>query len=319
MSRLLGPAPPAAAPRSSSPFQTERGAKVANFHVEILEPFFRLACGHPRIGIQRLGLRAQFFDARRIASTLGDPRLELGVLRAHPEELFTSNNGLNRGARVRRTRVRFGMRSSSQRVFFGCTFRCFDGRFRFAEPTDRTDRLACLRNGDLGLGYRRRRLALSRLRRPLAARRTALCLPTPAASTFLVFSLRRRRWRRLENFLPVEIDLGIVLLDPANRFFIQRRAAYFHARRRAKPVQQLLARAPVAAAKGMNERRCFVPAFVAGEPQEWQGYLRFGERVADFAVRRDFAGVRFRPRDGFDTVLFFLVDAGRARVSLGAR
>ena len=86
---------------------------------------------------------------------------------------------------------------------------------------------------------------------------------------------RGRCGRRLgfENFRPVELDVGIVFFDPADGVFVERGAADLDARRRAKPVENALPRSPVTAA-GMDERGCFVPAFVAGKPQKWQSYLR---------------------------------------------
>ena len=70
-----------------------------------------------------------------------------------------------------------------------------------------------------------------------------------------------------------------MLFDPADRLLVQRGAADLDAWGRAKPVQNALPRPPVAAA-GMDERRCFVPALVAGKPQSWQSYLR----LSDFPV-----------------------------------
>ena len=67
-----------------------------------------------------------------------------------------------------------------------------------------------------------------------------------------------------------------MLFDPADGVLVQCGAADLDTWRRAKPVKNTLPRPPVAAA-GMDERRCFVPAFVAGEPQSWQSYLRLGD------------------------------------------
>ena len=83
-----------------------------------------------------------------------------------------------------------------------------------------------------------------------------------------------------------------MLFDPADGVFVERRAAHLDAGRRAKPVKNALPRPPVAAA-GMDKRGRFVPAFVAGEPQKWQSYLRLGDRpvfLPDFA-----AGFLFPP------------------------
>jgi hypothetical protein len=74
-----------------------------------------------------------------------------------------------------------------------------------------------------------------------------------------------------------------VLFDPADGVFIERRAADLDAWRRAKPVQNPLPRPPVSTA-GMDKRGCFVPAFVAGEPQKWQSYLRLTDRPVFLAA-----------------------------------
>jgi hypothetical protein len=159
-------------------------------------------------------------------------------------------------------------------------------------------------------------LRFGRLRRPLAAPAATIGL-SAAAPALRVFSRRSRRCLALQNLRPVEIYLGVVLFDPADGLFIQRRTAHFHAGRGAEPVEQFLPRASVAAAKGMDERRCFVPALVAREPQKWQGYLCLGDRAAraDCAVRRDAGLAGF----GFLAAAFFGAAAGRARLSLGAR
>src|SRR5262249_50075699 len=92
--------------------------------------------------------------------------------------------------------------------------------------------------------------------------------------------------------------------------------------RRAKPVQNLLPRPSMAAAERVDQRRCFVPALVAGEPQERQGYLRFDARAAGLreaffdALDLDFG---FFGRAGAFAAAFFTVTAARAFPSLGAR
>jgi hypothetical protein len=65
-----------------------------------------------------------------------------------------------------------------------------------------------------------------------------------------------------------------VLLEEANRVFVDRRAADADAGGRAKEVQETLAAAaaPVAAA-ARQERGAFVAALVAGESQVRQGAL----------------------------------------------
>ena len=67
-----------------------------------------------------------------------------------------------------------------------------------------------------------------------------------------------------------------MFFDPEDGVLIERGTANLDSGRRPKPVKNALARTSATAA-GMDERRSFVPAFVAGEPQKWQSYLRLGD------------------------------------------
>jgi hypothetical protein len=116
---------------------------------------------------------------------------------------------------------------------------------------------------------------------------------TPARAWFLDGRLRKRL--RFQNLLPVEFDIWIVFLDPADRFFVERRPPDFDARRRTKPIENAMPRSP-AAANSMYERGCFIPAFVASKPQKWQSYLRLVERPIFLA---GFAAAFFKALTGF--------------------
>ena len=86
-----------------------------------------------------------------------------------------------------------------------------------------------------------------------------------------------------KNFGPIELDIGVVLFDPADRILVQCGPPDLDAWRCPKPIENALSRPPVAAA-GMDERRCFVPALIAGKPQKWQSYLRLDERAGFFTT-----------------------------------
>ena len=106
-----------------------------------------------------------------------------------------------------------------------------------------------------------------------------------AAATGIVRGRRRGRLR-LENLRPVELDIRIVLFDPADGVFVERGAADLDVGRRAKPVKKALLSPPVVAA-GVNERGGFVPAFVAGEPQD-------GKAICVWMSAVSLAGLRGR-------------------------
>src|SRR5688572_28666244 len=96
----------------------------------------------------------------------------------------------------------------------------------------------------------------------------ALGSVTPDAQVSPVFGRRRRRGLRFQYLLPVELDIGVVLLNPPDRFLVEGWPPHSDAGWRAEPVKNALLRPPLAAA-GVDERGCFVSAFVPGEPQKW--------------------------------------------------
>ena len=117
----------------------------------------------------------------------------------------------------------------------------------------------------------------------------------------------------LEDFWPVEFDVGVVLFDPADRCLIEGGPPDLDTWRRTEPVKKARPRSAAATA-GMNEGGCFIPAFVAGEPQEWQSYLRFDDRpvfLAGFGAGFFLAGLAF----GFGLGLAGLAAAGRVAVA----
>jgi hypothetical protein len=86
----------------------------------------------------------------------------------------------------------------------------------------------------------------------------------------------------LENSRPIELYVWIVLLDETDRILIQGGAADSYTRRRSEPVQDAgpgFSAAPAAGAVRMHDKRVLVPAFVAAEPQMWQGYFLFCPRA----------------------------------------
>src|SRR4029453_3478278 len=117
----------------------------------------------------------------------------------------------------------------------------------------------------------------------------------PSAAIARVFGRRGRRRLCLEDLGPVEFDVRVVCFDPADRCLVQGGPPDFNARRRAEPVKNPGPRSAVATA-GMHERGCFIPALVAGKPQGWQSYLRFGDRpvfLAGFGAGFFLAGLAF--------------------------
>jgi len=80
----------------------------------------------------------------------------------------------------------------------------------------------------------------------------------------------------LENTGPIELDVGIVLLDEPDGSLVERRASDPDARGRSEPVQDARAGfAATAAASRMHHERVLVPALVAGKPQVRQNYFLF--------------------------------------------
>jgi hypothetical protein len=63
---------------------------------------------------------------------------------------------------------------------------------------------------------------------------------TLSATRLSFFRRQLGRWLRLEDLLPVEADVGIVLFDPADGIGVERGAPYLDARRRTKPIENAL-------------------------------------------------------------------------------
>jgi hypothetical protein len=77
---------------------------------------------------------------------------------------------------------------------------------------------------------------------------------------------------------PVEIDVGIVLLDQPDRIFIERGAPDTHSRGRSKPIEDARSRLPAAPGAGavrVLDKRVLVAAFVARKSQMRQNYFLF--------------------------------------------
>lgn len=225
-------------------------------------------------------MHAERIDALGVSTALSDACQQLRVPRTQARELLAPQVLLNRHCRgsylLFRFRVRELLEGLSNLGFQGFQFQGFEfRRFEFRGWRFRT----------FGVGCR------TRLRRCWSGRSWAIAIAPWAANARVVGRWRNRRLR-FENFWPVEVNIWVVFFDPADGVLVQGGTTDLDAWRRAKPVKNALPRPPVAAA-GMDKRSCFVPAFVAGEPQNWQSYLR----LADFPVfLPDFAaGFLFPP------------------------
>ena len=95
------------------------------------------------------------------------------------------------------------------------------------------------------------------------------------------------RHRLFEDARPVELHVGIVLLEQVNGVFVDRGASHANAWRRAKPIEDAVLSAP-SPARALHERGRFVAAPVTIEAQVWQRYFRFCAR----ALRRGAAFAR---------------------------
>ena len=114
-------------------------------------------------------------------------------------------------------------------------------------------------------------------RRPsLAGRRSGRRAGTRVAR---VARLGRSRRLGCEDAVPVELDVRVLLFEHPNRVFVKRRAADFHVRRRAKPVQQLRLFRPCAPLRRVEQVRALVPAPVARESQGRHALLALGDRL----------------------------------------
>ena len=82
----------------------------------------------------------------------------------------------------------------------------------------------------------------------------------------------------LEDFWPVELDVGVLFFDRTDGRFVKRRPPNFHAGRRAKPVKHFVPRSALPA-NGVDKRGGFVPTLVAAKFQKWHCYLRLEDRA----------------------------------------
>jgi hypothetical protein len=81
-----------------------------------------------------------------------------------------------------------------------------------------------------------------------------------------------------QNPRPVEIDVGIVLLDEPDRIFVERGASDTDPGRRSKPIEDARSRLSATAAAGavrVHDKRVLVSAFVARKPEMRQNYFLF--------------------------------------------
>ena len=125
------------------------------------------------------------------------------------------------------------------------------------------------------------------------------------------FPLRRRRRRRLllavEDLRPVELDLGVVLFDQADRVLVEGRAPDANPGRSAEPVEDPRATL-VPAARRVDDVGGLVAALVAAEPKRGQGllpFLRAGHRLS-------------RPRRAWSRAAFAVALPGAFRVGAAA-
>jgi hypothetical protein len=121
--------------------------------------------------------------------------------------------------------------------------------------------------------------------RPLRRARVTPLAAIAIASVTVAADRRLRRWIA-QNPRPVEFDVGIVLFEETNCFFVDGRAPDAYTGRRAEPVQQPLPRAAAPPAR-VGQRGGFVAALVAIEAELRQGLLPF------------LLGRRFWPRFAF--------------------
>ena len=240
----------------------------------------------PRVRVERFCLPTQRVHARRIAPALDNPRQQLGVPRPQTRELIGPGTLASRfpGRAERLLELRL-------RELFECLLHlCFRGiRFKAVglDGLQVSRNLRVLRNF-LTFGKREIR---DRGSRPLRGCRSGWpsrrrcrrpgTVPPPATITRVL-----AWWRRLgfQNPRPIEGDVGILLFDQADGRVVERWPADLHAGWGAEPIKEAIPR-PSISAGGLNKRRCFVPAFVAGNPQKWQSYLRLAGRAAFFAGR----------------------------------
>ena len=121
----------------------------------------------------------------------------------------------------------------------------------------------------------------NRRRGPCGSRglRGQLTRAGPRPALLLGARLRLRgRILSLQDARPVELDVGVVLFDQADRIFVERGPSDAHTGRRPEPVKDSGAGLPAAAA-GVDDERVLVTTLVAAEPEVRQAYFLFCARA----------------------------------------
>src|SRR5262249_61959602 len=77
-----------------------------------------------------------------------------------------------------------------------------------------------------------------------------------------------RRKRRLDDLAPVERDAGVLRLERATHLGIERLAPDFHARRRAKPVQNARARLAAPVGRPLHEGEVLEASLIAAVTEQ---------------------------------------------------
>src|SRR5215204_2402354 len=109
---------------------------------------------------------------------------------------------------------------------------------------------------------------------PLRCTPVAAVAPIALAITAISLATRCRFGDGiLQDPRPVELDVRVVLLEEANRFFVDGRPADTDARRRAEPVEKPLALTTPSATRRFGERRRLVAALVTIEAELRQELL----------------------------------------------
>ncbi len=97
---------------------------------------------------------------------------------------------------------------------------------------------------------------------------------------------RSRLFLAIEDLRPVELDVGVMLFDQADRVLVDGRAPDANSGRSPEPVEDSRT-PPVPAARRVDDVRRLVAALVAAEPKRGQGLLpslRAGHRLRDRAA-----------------------------------
>ena len=269
---------------------------------EFLETFADLLLRDPSIRIQRFRLQPQLVDP--LAAPLRDAPLNLGIPSPQPEQLLGVKSVINRWPS--RFHGFFDIRVGYLLQRVGGNFRLgiagTDFPFTILFRRGGTDLGLSGKNGFLFVG--RLKLGLPRLFGPPVRAPSPLGPVTALAARFRIVGRLGRRRLGFEDFLPVELDIRILFFDPADRVFIQGGPPDLDPGRSPEPVKKALLRAPLTS-RGVHERCRFVPALVASKPQEWQYYLRLGDRPT-------LRGARAATLRGGGLLVFADFRAGRA-------